>query len=144
MNPKKKKLLIIILAIVGPCFIALTLFSVFQGFSSAEKREEYFDVYRAKAVEYLTADEEMIGKYGEDFKVRFDTRVTYHEPDGAGFWGMVKALFISDVPDSIEEFNERVDMIEFKVYIADDAYEIKFEKNTHGELVVTSLTAVEL
>ena len=143
MDPKKRKLLIIILAIVGPCFIALTLFSVFQGLSGAEKQQEYFDVYRAKAVEYLTADEDMISKYGEDFKVSFDTRVTYHEPDSAGFWGMVRALFISDVPDSIEEFNERVDMISFNVYISDDVYEIKFEKNTHGELVVTSLIEAE-
>ena len=143
MNPKKKKLLIIILAIVGPCIIAMTFLSIFQGFSDAEKQQEYFDVYRAKAVEYLTADEDMISKYGEDFKVSFDTRVTYHEPDSAGFWGMVRALFTSDVPDSIEEFNERVDMISFNVYISDDVYEIKFEKNTHGELVVTSLIEAE-
>lgn len=140
---KNKKLLFAIIAVVAICFIGLSIFFALQGMSAANKRQEYFDVYREKAEEYIQASPEIIAQYGEDnISVTFDGSVTYSESGEKGFLDRYIEVFKPNVPDTLEEFSEDIAMIKFKLEINGDAYEILFEKNDQGNLVVSNLTAV--
>ena len=139
---KDKKRLFNILGTVAVCFIAASLFFALQGISVANKRQEYFDVYREKAEEYIQLDAEVLNKYGNDMFIEFDTSVTYRESQNRGFFDRFIGVFAPRVPGSLEEFAKEIDMIRFAVKINDDSYEITLEKNSVGELVVSKLVEV--
>ena len=140
---KNKKMLFILLGVFTVCFIGASIFFAFQGVSAANKRQEYFDVYRANAEEYIKSDSEIVNKYGDTVSVDFDKSVTYRESGERGFFDRYLAVFNPQVPDTLEEFSNGIAMIKFNVKINGDAYEIVFEKNDQGKLCVSSLTALE-
>lgn len=139
---KNKKLLFILLGVFAVCFIGVSIFFAMQGISAANKRQKYFDVYREKAEEYIKSDSEVLSKYGNNVSVEFDDSVTYRENDKRGFFDKYIAVFAPRVPDSLEEFTEGIDMIKFDIKINGDKYEITFEKNSVGELVVSNFAEV--
>lgn len=51
-------------------------------------------------------------------------------------------VFVPNIPDTLEEFTDGMDMIKFNVKISGDEYEIIFEKNDLGKLVVTNLSEI--
>ncbi len=140
---KKKKILFILLGVFAVCFIGSSIFFALQGISAANKKQEYFDAYRANAEEYIKSDSEMLSKYGSNFSVKFDNSVTYKESGERGFFDRYIEVFAPRVPDTLEEFTNGIEMIMFKVKINRDLYEITFEKNSVGELVVSNLTEAE-
>ena len=135
---KNKSLLFILLGIFVVCFIGGCIFFAQQGISAANKKQEYFDTYRADAEEYIKSDSEMLSKYGSNFSVKFDNSVTYKESGKRGFFDRYIEVFVPRVPDSLEEFTKGIDMIKFDVTINGDKYEITFEKNSAGELIVSN------
>lgn len=144
---KKKKLIFIIIGAFVICFIIASIFFVQRALSAADKRQEYFDVYRADAEEYIKSEAEMLDKYGDDISVEFDNLVTYEESGDKGlldiYIDMLRNIFAPRAPESIEEFNEEIESIQFSVKVNGNAYEITFEKNELGELVVSELIQVE-
>ena len=137
---KNKKILFILLGVFAVCFIGASIFFAMQGISSANKQQEYFDVYREKAEEYITSDSAVLSKYGNDVSVKFESSVTYSESGGRGFFDKYIEVFAPRVPDTLEEFTNGIEMIMFKLKINGDSYEITFEKNNAGELVVSNLS----
>ncbi|MBQ9937100.1 MAG: hypothetical protein IJO86_02085 [Oscillospiraceae bacterium] len=140
---KNKKSLFILLGVVVVCFIGVSIFFALQGISAANKRQEYFDVYREKAEEYIKWDSEVLKKYGNDVSVEFDSSVTYRKNGKRGFFDRYIDVFAPYVPNTLEEFVEGIEMIKFDIKINGDKYEITFEKNSAGELVVSNLTEVK-
>ena len=139
---KNTKILFILLSVFAVCFIGASIFFALQGISAANKEQEYFDVYRNKAEEYIQSNSEMLNKYGDDISVNFDNSVTYSESGERGFFDRYIEVFAPHVPDTLEEFTAGIDMIKFNVKISGDEYEITFEKNSLGELVVTNLSEI--
>lgn len=137
---KNKKILFILLGVFAVCFIGASIFFAVQGISSANKQQEYFDVYREKAEEYITSDSAVLSKYGNDVSVKFESPVTYSESGGRGFFDKYIEVFAPRVPDTLEEFTNGIEMIMFKLKINGDSYEITFEENNAGELVVSNLS----
>ena len=139
---KNTKILFILLSVFAVCFIGASIFFALQGISAANKEQEYFDVYRNKAEEYIQSNSEMLNKYGDDISVNFDNSVTYSKSGERGFFDRYIEVFAPHVPDTLEEFTIGIDMIKFNVKISGDKYEITFEKNSLGELVVTNLSEI--
>ncbi len=140
---KNKKILFILIGVFSVCFVGASVFFAFQGISAANKEQEYFDAYREKAEEYIKSDLEVLSKYGNDISVEFDSSVTYRESGKRGVFDRYIEVFVPNVPDSLDEFTAGIDMIKFSVKINGNAYEIVFEKNSIGELVVSGLTEIE-
>ena len=138
---KNKKFIFILIGILVVCFIGASIFFALQGISAANKEQEYFDVYRNKAEEYIKSNAEMLNKYGDDISVKFDNSVTYSE-SGRSFFDKYIEVFAPRVPATLEEFTNGIDMIQFNVKIGGDKYEITFEKNSLGELVVANLSEI--
>ena len=139
---KNKKIIFVLIGALVVCFIGSSIFFALQGISAAKKRQEYFDVYRDMAEEYIKSDSGMLDKYGDDFSVEFDNSVTYSESGERGFFDRYIEVFVPNAPDTLEEFTDGIDMIEFNVRISGDEYEIIFEKNDLGELVDTNLSEI--
>ncbi len=140
---KNKKMLFILLGVFAVCFIAASIFFAQQGISAANKEQEYFDAYKTKAEEYIKSDSEVLSKYGNDISVEFDNSVTYRESGERGFFDRYIEVFAPRVPDTLEEFTKKIDMIKFNVKINGNEYEITFEKNSLGELGVTHLSEIK-
>ncbi len=136
---RNKIVLFITIGVLAICFIGASVFFALQGISAANKEQEYFDFYRAKAEEYIKSDPEIVKKYGDTVSVKFDDAVTVTYLERGRFDKYIE-VFAPNVPDSLEEFNKEIDMIKFNVKINRNAYEIVFEKNSDGELVVSDLT----
>jgi len=139
---KNKKIIFVLIGALVVCFIGSSIFFALQGISAAKKRQEYFDVYRDMAEEYIKSNSGMLDKYGDDFSVEFDNSVTYSESGERVFFDRYIEVFVPNAPDTLEEFTDGIDMIEFNVRISGDEYEIIFEKNDLGELVVTNLSEI--
>ena len=139
---KNKKIIFVLIGVLVVCFIGASIFFALQGISAANKRQEYFDVYRDMAEKYIKANSEMLNKYGDDISVEFDNSVTYSESGERGFFDRYIEVFVPNIPDTIEEFTDGIDMIKFNVKISGDEYEIIFEKNDLGKLVVTNLSEI--
>ena len=139
---KNKKFVFVSIGVLVVCFIGASIFFAFQGISAENKRQEYFDVYRDMAEKYIKANSEMLNKYGDDISVEFDNSVTYSESGERGFFDRYIEVFVPNIPDTLEEFTDGIDMIKFNVKISGDEYEIIFEKNDFGELVVTNLSEI--
>ena len=112
---KNKKLLFILLAVFAVCFIGASIFFALQGISAANKKQKYFDVYREKAEEYIKSDSEVLSKYGNDMSVEFDSSVTYSERGERGFFDRYIEVFVPNIPNTLEEFTDGIDMIKFNV-----------------------------
>ena len=139
---KNKKIIFVLIGALVVCFIGASIFFALQGISAANKRQEYFDVYRDMAEKYIKANSEMLNKYGDDISVEFDNSVTYSESGERGFFDRYIEVFVPNIPDTLEEFTDGIDMIKFNVKISGDEYEIIFEKNDLGKLVVTNLSEI--
>ena len=139
---KNKKFIFVLICVLVVCFIGASVFFALQGISAENKRQEYFDVYRDMAEKYIKANSEMLNKYGDDISVEFDNSVTYSESGGRGFFDRYIEVFVPNIPDTLEEFTDGIDMIKFNVKISKDEYEIIFEKNDLGKLVVTNLSEI--
>ena len=139
---KNKKFIFVLIGVLVVCFIGASIFFAFQGISAENKRQEYFDVYRDMAEKYIKANSEMLNKYGDDISVEFDNSVTYSESGERGFFDRYIEVFVPNIPDTLEEFTDGIDMIKFNVQINGDEYEIIFEKNDFDELVVTNLSEI--
>ena len=139
---KNKEFIFVLIGLLVVCFIGASIFFAFQGISAENKRQEYFDVYRDMAEKYIKANSEMLNKYGDDISVEFDNSVTYSESGERGFFDRYIEVFVPNVPDTLEEFTDGIDMIKFNVKISGDEYEIIFEKNDLGKLVVTNLSEI--
>ena len=139
---KNKKFIFVLISVLVVCFIGASIFFALQGISAENKRQEYFDVYRDMAEKYIEANSEMSNKYGDDISVEFDNSVTYSESGERGFFDRYIEVFIPNIPDTLEEFTDGMDMIKFNVKISGDEYEIIFEKNDLGKLVVTNLSEI--
>ncbi len=140
---KKKRNLIILIGVIAIiCFWGASVFFALQGFTAAKKKHAYFDVYKAQAEEYINTAPEILEKYGDRISIKFDKTVTYSENRDRGFFDRYIEVFSPQVPDTLEEFSENMDRIKFKVWINNDAYEIVFEKNDSGELIVSSFTSL--
>ena len=139
---KNKKFIFVLIAVLVFCFIGASIFFALQGIYAGNKRQEYFDVYRDMAEKYIKANSEMLNKYGDDISVEFDNSVTYSESGERGFFDRYIEVFVPNIPDTLEEFTDGIDMIKFNVKISGDEYEIIFEKNDLGKLVVTNLSEI--
>ena len=139
---KNKKIIFVLIGVLVVCFIGASIFFALQGISAENKRQEYFDVYRDMAEKYIKANSEMLNKYGDDISVEFDNSVTYSESGERGFFDRYIEVFVPNIPDTLEEFTDGIDMIKFNVKISGDEYEIIFEKNDLGKLVVTNLSEI--
>ena len=139
---KNKKFIFGLIGVLVICFIGASIFFALQGISAENKRQEYFDVYRDMAEKHIKANSEMLNKYGEDISVEFDNSVTYSESGERGFFDRYIEVFVPNIPDTLEEFTDGIDMIKFNVKISGDEYEIIFEKNDLGKLVVTNLSEI--
>ena len=139
---KNKKFIFVLISVLVVCFIGASIFFALQGISAENKRQEYFDVYRDMAEKYIEANSEMSNKYGDDISVEFDNSVTYSESGERGFFDRYIEVFIPNIPDTLEEFTDGMDMIKFNVKISGDEYQIIFEKNDLGKLVVTNLSEI--
>ena len=139
---KNKKFIFVLISVLVVCFIGASIFFALQGISAENKRQEYFDVYRDMAEKYIEANSEMSNKYGDDISVEFDNSVTYSESGERGFFDRYIEVFVPNIPDTLEEFTDGIDMIKFNVKISGDEYEIIFEKNDLGKLVVTNLSEI--
>ena len=139
---KNKKFIFVLIGVLAVCFIGASIFFALQGISAENKRQEYFDVYRDMAEKYIKANSEMLNKYGDDISVEFDNSVTYSESGERGFFDRYIEVFVPNIPDTLEEFTDGIDMIKFNVKISGDEYEIIFEKNDFGELVVSNLSEI--
>ena len=139
---KNKKIIFVLIGALAVCFIGASIFFALQGISAENKRQEYFDVYRDMAEEYIKSNPEMLNKYGDDLSVEFDNSVTYSESGERGFFDRYIEVFVPNIPDTLEEFTDGIDMIKFNVKISGDEYEIIFEKNDLGKLVVTNLSGI--
>ena len=139
---KNKKFIFVLISVLVVCFIGASIFFALQGISAENKRQEYFDVYRDMAEKYIKANSEMLNKYGDDISVEFDNSVTYSESGERGFFDRYIEVFVPNIPDTLEEFTDGMDMIKFNVKISGDEYEIIFEKNDLGKLVVTNLSEI--
>ena len=139
---KNKKIIFVLICVLVVCFIGASIFFALQGISAENKRQEYFDVYRDMAEKYIKANSEMLNKYGDDISVEFDNSVTYSESGERGFFDRYIEVFVPNIPDTLEEFTDGIDMIKFNVKISGDEYEIIFEKNNLGKLVVTNLSEI--
>ena len=137
---KNKKLLFILLGIFTACFIGASVFFALQGISAADKEWEYFDAYRTIAEDYIKSDTSVLNTYGNDVSVEFDNSVTYSASEKRGVFDRCIEVFAPRIPDTLDEFTEGIDMIKFDVKINGDNYEITFEKNNVGKLVVSNLT----
>ncbi len=135
---KNKSLLFILLGIFVVCFIGGSIFFAQQGISAAHKRQEYFDVYRSQAEEYIKASSDIKNKYGDDISIDIDGTTTYSE-SGKGFFDRYIEVFAPNVPDTFEEFSKGIDMVSFELTINGDAYRITFEKDGKGYLAVSEL-----
>ena len=139
---KNKKIIFVLIGVLVVCFIGASIFFALQGISAENKRQEYFDVYRDMAEKYIKANSEMLNKYGDDISVEFDNSVTYSESGERGFFDRYIEVFVPNITDTLEEFTDGIDMIKFNVKISGDEYEIIFEKNDLGKLVVTNLSEI--
>ncbi len=139
---KNKKIIYVLIGVFAVCFIGASIFFALQGISATNKKQEYFDVYRTKAEEYIKSDSEMLDKYGDNISVRFDNSVAYSESGERSSFNKYIEVFMPKVPDTLEEFTKGMDMIKFNVKISGNEYEIIFEKNNLGELVVTNLSEI--
>ena len=139
---KNKKFIFVLIGILVVCFIGAPVFFGLQGISAANKIQGYYDAYRDMAEEYIKANSEMLNKYGDDISVEFDNSVTYSRSGKRGFLDRYIEVFVPNVPDTLEEFTDGMDMIQFNVKISGNEYEIIFEKNDLGELVVTNLSEI--
>ena len=139
---KNKEFIFVLIGLLVVCFIGASIFFALQGISAENKRQEYFDVYRDMAEKHIKANSEMLNKYGDDISVEFDNSVTYSESGERGFFDRYIEVFVPNIPDTLEEFTDGIDMIKFNVKISEDEYEIIFEKNDLGKLVVTNLSEI--
>ena len=101
---KNKKIIFVLIGALVVCFIGSSIFFALQGISAAKKRQEYFDVYRDMAEEYIKSDSGMLDKYGDDFSVEFDNSVTYSESGERGFFDRYIEVFVPNAPDTLDEF----------------------------------------
>ena len=139
---KKDKIIFILIGIGAVCFAACSLFFVMRGFLAHDKQNEYFDLYRAEAREYIESDPEICEKYGEDISVEFDTYSYSYAVKRRAIDKYIE-VFFPWKPETVEEFNQKLDEIDFNVMINGDPYNIVLEKNMNGEFEVVSLTEVD-
>ena len=108
---KKKKLIFIIIGAFVICFIIASIFFVQRALSAADKRQEYFDVYRADAEEYIKSEAEMLDKYGDDISVEFDNLVTYEESGDKGlldiYIDMLRNIFAPRAPEALKNLTRK-------------------------------------
>ena len=128
---KNKKILIALICFFGALAILIGALIAVPEISDAIKEQEYISVYKEKAEEYIRYDEEILSDFGGNISIRFvGTTVRYEDDEG---------LFDSEVPDSLEEFIEEVERIEFNLKINGEKYELVFINNGTGDLVVAKL-----
>jgi hypothetical protein len=141
---KNNKTIFILIGIFAICFIGASIFFALQGILAASKEQKHFDVYRQKAAEYIKSDPELLDQYGDKVSIKFDNSVTYsRSPENVSFNRFFMEVFNPSVPDSLDEFIADIDMIRFNVRINGNPYQITFEKNNQGELVVSDLKEIE-
>lgn len=140
---KEDKRSLILVGVLAVLFVGLSVFFALRGVSVANKEEKYFDVYRQKAKEYILSDSEILAQYGSDVSVKFDNSYSYMPSEPRGMFDRVIDVFAPRAPETLEEFNQEIAMIEFKVSVKEQKYLITFEKDYAGELVVVSLVESE-
>ncbi len=142
---KKKIWLFILAGILIISFMFVSVFFAFKGLYASKVRNNYFDVYKEIATEYILSDENMIDKHGKDFNVEFESTVQYQMSDDrpSGIKRMFLEVFAPDIPQTIDEFNSGIKTITFMFSVESTVYEITFEKNETGELSVSDITEAQ-
>ncbi len=141
---KKKTLLFVLLGIFATCFLGYCTFLGLQGTFAVEKANEYFDAYKSKAEDYIKSDPQIVSTFGEDISVEFaDSWPAYSESGEKGPFDRYIKVFVPNIPKDLDEFTARMEMIQFDVKINGQPYQITFEKNSEGDLAVSSLTEGE-
>ena len=138
----KTKILFVLVGIFAISFIAASIFFGIQGIWAAEKTDKHIDSYRVIAADYLRESPEILNKYGESPSIKFKSSYSYSGNEKSSFCDLFLSVFAPDVPDTLEAFSEGIKTITLTVFINGDEYEILFEKNDDGELVISSLTEV--
>lgn len=139
---KKQTLAVVLIVFFAVCFVGLSIFFAARNISVSDKKWEYFETYKTQAEEYIKELPEITEKYGDTVSVKFDDSITYSESDPKSYFERCVELFNPLAPDSLEEFNENIDMIKFKATVNGDEYEITYEKNSSGEFFISSLTPI--
>ena len=137
---EKRIIVFVLLGIFAASFVFLTAFSVTRGMNADDKRQEYFDVYREQAKEYVESHSEI---YGENASLNFYKAVSYTENGDRGFLDLCIDTFFPRVPDTIEEFSEDFESLEFTAEINGEKFKIAFTKNESGELTLSSIEKID-
>lgn len=139
---KKKIIFFVLIGILVAFFVGTSVFFVLQGMFAANKEQEYFNVYRAQAEEYIKSSPEILGKYRDGISVEFDNSVTYQRNTKQKLADKFVYIFSPDIPKTIEEFGANIKMLKLNAIINGDVYEVIFEKNDNGELCVSRLIPI--
>lgn len=144
----KKRILIGVLITVIVLFFAAFIFcSVFftmKGLHANEQQWIYFDHYQAIAEKSIRNDPEMIAAYGEDFE--FELRYVYTTDIEGGtdsLFDLFRDVFDPWTPESLEEFNNYIETMQFVFTVEENEYEIAFEKDATGAFAVKDIRPTE-
>ena len=137
---KNKILFYVLCVLCALCFICLTLFFTFRAISAHDKEWEYFNVYRARAVDYIKKDSDILNRYGDDVSVEFDNSITYSEVAPKPYFKRLAEVFNPNVPETFEEFDKNIKSVKLYVEVNGESYEITFERDMQGGLNVSLFT----
>lgn len=136
---KRKIIIFVLIGVFATSFLGLTAFSVMRGISANEKRQEYFDAYREQAKDYVESHSEI---YGENASLNFD-RTVYTESTERSFLDLCIDTFFPRVPNTIEEFSEELESLEFTAEMNTEKFKIIFTKDESGELTLSSIEKID-
>ena len=138
----KKKTFFLLASLLSSLVVVLAVVLVIRGISAEQKRQEHFDVYRAKAEAYIRSDSDIFSRFGDNLYINFVGSVTYSDGEEDEFFDRLLEFINPQVPDTVTEFTKDIEMIKFDVEINAATYEIVFERDEYGTLDVSRLTFI--
>ncbi|MBQ9779763.1 MAG: hypothetical protein IJW00_02345 [Clostridia bacterium] len=134
---KNKKIIILLICsavlFVGLC-AAIYIPSVINNLSVEQRVSGFLDPYRTAAVEYVTAHQEAIARFGKEALSECTVvSITYRYANDQ----YKSALFFLKAPETADEFNDNVEYIGVSVKINySTKCTVQFEKDETGKMVI--------
>ena len=129
MKIKKKKTLIVVVAILFLIIAIPTTIFIVNHFSKSLVLHSHMEIYHKYAEEFVREETDAIEKFGENSRIITDECIyTFNETSSE-----------RDIVDSVEEFEARIEHIQIKVEVGLRNYCIViFEKNSANELEIVN------
>ena len=128
---KKKKILLLIIGL-SIAFLSVTIFFVVKQIQADKKEQSYIEKYKHDAMDYIKSSDEVITVFGSDFDIEYQSASYKYSTNEYVNW-----VFYRKIPENLEEFNEKIEYMEFDFKIKSKICSVRFEKDEKGDIVIS-------